>query len=161
MNRTVYIETTIVSYLTSRPSRDLVLAARQQITTEWWERRRGDFDLVISQVVVDEAADGDPQAARRRLDILSGLPLLEVTPEAVELADVLVSSGGLPEAATDDAFHLAVAAVHAADFLLTWNCRHLANAERMGKLADVVRSQGFRPPIICTPDELLGDGNEA
>ena len=126
MPKSVYLETTIPSYLTARPSRDLLRAAHQGITREWWEDHRGRFDLFASRVVVEEAGRGNPDAARRRLDALDGLPLLEMTEEAFELAQSLLETGVLPRKARIDALHIAVAAVHGMDILLTWNCKHLA-----------------------------------
>ena len=153
----IYIETTILSYLTSRPSRDLIQAARQQITRDWWEDRRADFDLCISQFVVDEAGDGDEEAARRRLSLLEGLPLLETNDWCVELAQALIHERILPRKAATDAYHIAVATVHEMAVLLTWNCAHLANAEILGDIARLVRSKGYEPPVICTPEELMGE----
>ncbi len=157
MRKRVYIETSIASYVTARPSRDLIQTARQQITSEWWEHRRGEFDLFISQYVLDEAGDGDIEASRRRLKLLEGLPLLETSDEAIQLGQALISEGAIPQKAVTDSLHVAVATVHEMDVLLTWNCKHLANAEILGDLARVVRSRGYEPPIICTPDELMGD----
>lgn len=124
---TVYIETTVVSYLVSEPSRDLIIAGHQQITREWWERRRPNFDCVVSQFVLDEAAGGDARQAERRLAALRGLRLVAVTPAVIELAEELVRSGATPARAARDAYHVAVAAVHRLDYLVTWNCRHIAN----------------------------------
>ena len=157
MKRRVYIETSIVSYLTARPSRDLIRAARQQITHDWWEDRKQEFDLFVSQYVLDEAGDGDPDAARERLEALDGLPLLETTDEAVELGEALIAQGAIPKQAATDALHIAVATVHTIEILLTWNCRHMANAEILGVVSRVIRSMGYEPPVICTPDELMGE----
>lgn len=157
MKRRVYIETTIVSYLTARPSRDLIDVARQEITREWWVERREAFDLFISQFVVDEAGDGDPDAAVRRLTTLRGLRLLEFTPDITALAKALLAEGVFPAKAVTDAFHLAVTTVHRMDVLLTWNCRHLANAELLGAAFHLVRAKGYEPPIVCTPEGLMGD----
>ena len=151
MPKSVYIETTIPSYLTARPSRDLLRAAHQEITREWWEDHRGRFDLFASPVVVEEAGRGDPDAARRRLDALDGLPLLEMTEEVFELARSLLETGVLPEKAGIDALHIAAATVHGMDILLTWNCKHLANGEIMGAVA---------PPVVCMPDGLMGGERE-
>jgi hypothetical protein len=153
----VYIETSLVSYLTARPSRDLVVAARQQITLEWWERRRRDFRLVTSQLVLDEASRGDADAARLRLALLEGVVLLQVTPEAEELAHAIISEGVLPDRAFADALHIAVATVHEVDYLVTWNCTHIANAEILPRVGRTCRTFGFNLSFICTPDELLGE----
>ena len=160
MPKSVYIETTIASYLTSRPSRDLLRAAHQEITREWWKDHRGRFDLFASGVVVEEAGRGDPDAARRRLDALDGLPLLEMTEEVFELAGSLLETGVLPQKARIDALHIAVAAVHGMDVLLTWNCKHLANGEIMGAVARHLWSRGYAPPVICMPVELMGGGHD-
>lgn len=151
--RRTYIETTVVSYLTAWHSRDLVRAAHQQVTRDWWDRR-SKYDLYISQFVIDEAGAGDSQAAALRLQALSGIELLEVTEEAIDLASNLQKGGGLPRKARIDALHVAVAAVHGMEFLLTWNCKHIANASTRGKIESLCRSAGFEPPVICTPIEL-------
>jgi predicted nucleic acid-binding protein len=153
----VYLETSVLSYLTARPSRDLVVAARQQVTLEWWERRRRDFELVSSELVLDEARRGDSAVAQDRLAFLAGLALLRTTPEAEQLAGAIISAGVLPDRAFADALHIAVAAVHEVDYLMTWNCTHIANAEILPRVGATCRTLGFDLPFICTPDELLGD----
>lgn len=156
MKPRLYLETTVPSYLTSRPSRDLVIAAHQQITKEWWAIRRKAFRLYISQLVVDEASAGDAVAARSRLSVVSDLPLLDITPDVSTLASAVLASGELPRKAATDAAHIAIAAVHGMDFLLTWNCAHIANAVIGRALARICREHGFECPVICTPEELLG-----
>ncbi len=151
----VYIETTFVSYLTARPSRDVVFAGHQQITREWWDTRRANFELCASQLVVDEAAAGDPRAAQERLEILKDMTLLETTLEALAVAKALIRAGALPPKAADDALHIAIAATNGVPFLLTWNCRHLANATMRPSIDAVCAAAGLKPPIICTPEELL------
>jgi len=153
----VYLETTIMSYLTARPGRDLIRAARQEVTRLWWDERSPDFDLYISQFVLDEAGEGDEDAARRRLLLLEELPLLETTEQVVALGQAFVQQDIMPQRAATDALHVAVATVHGMDVLLTWNCRHLANAELLGDIARLIRSKGYEPPVICTPDELMGE----
>ncbi len=155
MKPKVCLETTIPSYLMARPSRDLVTAAHQQITREWWETRRQDFDLFISQMVIDEASAGDREAAARRLEIVAALPLLDPREEGAELTQALIADVPLPESAAADALHIAIAVVNGMDFLLTWNCTHIANAALRSRIEAVCRSQGFEAPIICTPEELL------
>jgi hypothetical protein len=155
MKPKVYVETSVVSYLTSLPSRDLVVAAHQRITQDWWANRREDFELYASQLVVQEAGAGDAQMAGLRLAALDRVPLLGVSREATSLAR-LVERGPLPEKAVADALHIAVATVHGVDYLLTWNCKHIANAEMRGGVASVCRRGGYEPPVICTPEELSG-----
>jgi len=157
MKSSLYLETTIPSYLVSKPSRDLVVAAHQQITLEWWARRRQDFQVYISQIVLDEAAGGDKQAATARLSALEALPLLAVNGEVISLTQKLLREKVLPRKATRDAGHIAVAAVHGMHFLLTWNCTHLANAEIFDAVEAICAAEGYRCPIICTPAELLGE----
>jgi hypothetical protein len=152
----LYLETTVPSYLTARPSRDLIRASHQQITREWWESRRADFEVFISQLVLDEASAGDPSAARDRLAALKDLPQLDITNDVAVLAEALVTSLALPAKASTDAAHIALAAVHAMHFLLTWNCTHIANAEMTVAIARVCQEQGFTAPVICTPEELMG-----
>lgn len=156
MKPRVYLETTIASYLTAWPSRDLVRAAHQQITREWWQQR-GKFDLFISQIIIKECQAGDPVAAGERLEALRDLPLLEQTGEATSLAQVLFERVPLPERAAVDALHIAIAAVHGMDYLLTWNCTHIANAALRGTIEAVCRKADFEPPTICTPEELLSE----
>jgi hypothetical protein len=155
MKLKVYLETTIPSYLTARPSRDLVTAAHQQITREWWDTRRHDFDLFVSQMVIDEASAGDPEAAVRRLEVLAPLPLLDPRAEGANLAQALIEQVPLPVSAAADALHIAIAVVNGMDYLLTWNCTHIANAALRSQIETVCRSTGFEVPIICTPNELL------
>ena len=160
MKRRVYIETSVVSYLASRPSRDLVVAGRQQLTHTWWEVRRPAFDLVISQVVLDEVRAGDPNAAQRRLVFIADLPLLDVTTATAELAATLIERVPLPTQAGADAAHMAVAAFHGVDFLMTWNVAHIANATLRRRVEDICREQGYVAPILCTPDELMEEPDE-
>ena len=155
MKPKVYLETTIPSYLTSRPSRDLVTAAHQQITHEWWDTRRRDFDLFVSQLVLDEAGAGDADAATRRLQILTHLLLVDPRKDEAELAQTLLERVPLPTRAAADALHIAIAVVNGMDYLLTWNCTHIANAALRGNIEAVCHSKGFEVPIICTPEELL------
>ena len=155
MRATVYLETTIPSYLSARPSRDLLTAARQQLTSDWWEDRRQGFECVISQVVLDECGIGDAEAVRRRLEKIVGLPLLATTSAAVELAARLIALGLVPKEAGDDALHIATATVHEVAYLLTWNFKHIANATKMKALRDTCASLGYRMPVICTPEELM------
>jgi hypothetical protein len=152
----VYVETTIVSYLTARPSRDIVLAAHQQLTNEWWERRDR-FDLFVSQAVITEASMGDADAARRRLLAIRSMPVLAVSGEAADLAEHFLKARAIPGKAAVDALHVAVAVVHGLDYVLTWNCVHIANAVIRNKLEQACREQGYQPPIICTPEELTED----
>lgn len=147
----------MVSYLTARPSRDVVAAGHQQTSLDWWARRRNDFDLVASLLVVNEARLGDPEMARRRLALLEGVPLLEVSEAAQQLAVSIVKKGLLPQAAYPDALHIGTAAVHQIDYLLTWNCTHIANAEILPRVALISEQFGLTLPYICTPEELLGD----
>ena len=155
MKSRLYLETTIPSYLTSRPSRDLIVAGHQQVTREWWEKRRGTFELYISQLVVDEVSAGDPWAARERPKALQDLPLLDITPEVTELASGILASGKIPRKAATDAAHIAIAAVHGMDFLVTWNCVHIANAANAKALALICREHACECPVICTPEELM------
>src|SRR5436309_1658461 len=155
MKPRVYLETTIPSYLTAWSSRDLVRAAHQQITREWWDQRREQFDLFISQVVLRESAAGDPSAASERLKAIRDLPLLEQTDQATALAQALLLEVPLPKRAAVDALHIAIATVHGMDYLLTWNCTHIANAALRDQIDSVCRASGYEPPAICTPEELL------
>ncbi|AUB79726.1 type II toxin-antitoxin system VapC family toxin [Candidatus Thiodictyon syntrophicum] len=153
----VYIETSVISYLTARPSNDLRTAANQVATTDWWDGRRNQFEVFVSSFVVAEASKGHPEAATRRLDAIARIPKLEATEEVRALGLALVAEGALPSQAEIDAYHIAIAAVNAVDYLLTWNCSHIANASLRSKIETVCRSHGVEPPIICTPTELMED----
>ena len=155
--KTVYLETSVVSYLANRVSRDLIVAAHQAVTREWWERRRLDFTLFVSEPVLDEAGGGDPDAAAQRLAVVDGIDILTVTDAAIDLAERLLDAGAIPKEATIDALHVALACVNGIHYLLTWNCKHIANAERFEAIQAVCAESGYKPPIICTPDELTGD----
>ncbi len=155
MKPKVYLETTVVSYLVSRPSRDLQIAAHQQATQDWWRDRRGAFDLYASQLVVQEASRGDAEAAAERLSVLKAIALLSVTDEALALAETIVRQGLIPKTVAEDAAHIAIATVNAADYLLTWNLKHIANAAFRNKVEALCRAEGYEPATICTPEELM------
>lgn len=157
MKPKVYLETTIASYLTARPSRDLIIAAHQQQTHEWWDKRRTEFDLYVSQVVLDEAGAGDKTTAAERLALLKDIAVLDQGDRARQLAKELFSGVPLPPKAAVDALHSAIAVEGGMDYPLTWNCTHIANATLRGRIEAICRGQGYEPPIICTPDELLAE----
>lgn len=157
MALSVYVETSVVSYLAARPSQDIVIAARQAITRQWWQEARLRFEVFISMLVVDEAGAGDAGAAAQRSEAIGGLPVLEVTDAAQALAATLVESGAVPKTSVEDALHIALAAVHGMDFLLTWNFRHINNAETKARVVAAVESAGYECPVICSPEELGGE----
>jgi predicted nucleic acid-binding protein len=157
MSETVYIETSLVGYLTARPSNNLILMANLGITQEWWDTRRDQFTLYISQVVLDEVARGDAEMANRRLQILRDFPLLEVNESVQSLATQFLTESNLPAKASDDALHIAVATFYGLDYLLSWNCKHIANAQIQKKLAQISIEAGYELPTICTPYELMGE----
>src|SRR5437879_9068598 len=149
MKPKLYLETTIPSYLVGRPSRDLLVAANQQVSGDWWESRREQFDLYASELVILEVRAGDAQLATNRLELLAGVPLLVATDETLELAEDLIVQGPIPRKAAGDAAHIAVAAVHGCEYLLTWNCRHIANAELQRAIRRVVEQYGYELPSLC------------
>ncbi len=153
---TVYIETTIPSFLTARPSNNLVIAGKQEVTRQWWEKRKEKYHLYVSQYVLDEASGGNEAAVRERLNALDGIELLEVDDEIIRLAGIIMATGLIPPKAETDAGHIAVATRHGVDFLITWNCAHIANAEFLIRLNYTVSEAGYFLPTICTPDELFG-----
>lgn len=157
MSETVYIETSIIGYLTVRPSNNLILMANVQATREWWDTRRIQFDLYISQTVLAEVAQGDAEIATKRLEILRDFPLLEVSEAVQNLAIQFLAKSNLPPKAADDALHIAAATVYGLDYLLTWNCKHIANAQIQKKLAQISLDLGYELPTICTPYELMGE----
>lgn len=156
----VYIETSVVSYLTARPSRDLIVAGNELSTREWWDQRDR-FELYVSRLVIDEAGRGDGAASALRLDALRDVPVLEIFEEAQSLAGELLRAAALPAGAKGDALHVALAAVHGMDHLVTWNCAHIANATMRPRIEAVCRAAGFEPPVICTPLELGGGTSHA
>ena len=159
MNRKVYIETSVISYLTARPSKNVIEAGHQQSTYLFWDSR-GEFNISVSELVLTECAAGDPEAADKRLAALHGIQLLEITAYSIELAKDLVAAGIVPSKASEDALHISIATVHFADYLLTWNCRHIANPEIQAQIAENFRLKGLFLPFICTPEELIGGENE-
>lgn len=157
MKPKIYVETTVISYLTARPSRDVVVAGHQQTTRDWWRTCHDRFELVASQLVLGEASAGDSEAARERVKVLGELALLEVTVEASALARQLIEAAAIPAKAAQDAMPLSVAVTNGVDYLVTWNCRHLANATLRTKIEEACRASGYEPVVICTPEELLED----
>ncbi len=159
MKRKVYIETSVISYLTARPSKTILGAAHQQLTQSWWEKHF-EYDLCVSQSVWQECAAGNPDAAERRLAALEGLDILMVTEEMIALAEALISERLIPAKAIEDSLHIAIATLHHVDFLLTWNCRHIANPVIQEGIAEYLEQQTLFLPIVCTPEELIGGNND-
>lgn len=155
MAGTVYLETTIPSYLAAKPSRHLITAAHQQLTREWWPTRRAAFQLYVSELVLQEAALGDADIAQERLGYLAGIPSLAVTDPAQKLAAGLLGGRLLPAKAAAHALHVGIAAANGVDYLLTWNIRHLANAAMRRRIEEACRAAGFGAPVLCTPEELM------
>jgi len=151
----VYIETSVISYLTARPSRDLLIAANQQVTQEWWQNRRPAFDVFISQLVAQEINSGDAEAIARRQEAVAHCTYLDITPEAVNLAEKLIERNAIPKQAAEDALHIAVATISGMDYLITWNFKHIANAALRANVELVCRLDGYEPPVICSPMELM------
>lgn len=157
MSESVYIDTSILGYLTARPTKNLILAANIEITRDWWESRSHEFTLYISQIVLDEVAQGDAEIAAKRLEIIQNLPLLDLNQDVKNLAAQFLLKSNLPPKASDDATHIAAATVHRLNYLLTWNCKHIANAQIQKKLSQISGDLGYELPTICTPYELLGE----
>lgn len=157
MSDALFIETTIPSYYVARPSRNVVQLARQELTREWWDFHRSGYELFTSQVVLDEAGDGDAAMAEERLKLLVTIPLLDISEQVDDLADELMRSAILPPAAARDALHIACAAVHQMQFLLTWNCKHIANPHLQDRTRSCFSRHGIDLPVICTPEEFIGD----
>ena len=155
MKETVYVETSVISYLTARPSNDLRAMANQSTTTEWWETRRSSYSVFASDPVISEASKGHPEASQRRMAAIADLPLLQISEDVRALAQALIESYALPEKAEADAYHVAIAAVNGVAYLLTCNCTHIANAHTRPKIENTCRTLGYEPPVICTPLELI------
>ncbi|MCA9324699.1 type II toxin-antitoxin system VapC family toxin [Candidatus Saccharibacteria bacterium] len=157
MNKSVYLETSFISYLTNRPSHDLITAGHQALTQDWWDNQRPHFTLYVSELVVTEAKRGHEEAAAKRLSALENIELLKITDEISAFAKALITGHAIPEVAVADAVHVSTAAINGIDYLLTWNCKHIANAQRYEAIREICREQGYRSPVICTPEELIGD----
>lgn len=155
MKPTVYIETSIISYVASRPSRDLIIAANQQMCHEWWNNHRSGFETYVSRVVIDECGQGDPVAAQERLDLIRSIPEVAINTEARKLAKRLIEFVPFPDKAHTDALHIAVSAVNGLEYLLTWNCKHIANATLQKRIIQTCESAGVAAPTICTPQEIM------
>lgn len=155
MKQTVYIETSVIIYLTSNPSRDIVVAGHQQTTYEWWNQSRDYFDSYISQFVIDEISSRDMLAANKRIEAIKNINELQVNDEVEKLGDIYLKSFNIPEKSKLDAYHLAIAVWYNIDYLLSWNCKHIANAVVNKKLIDINNKMGLNSPILCTPLELI------
>lgn len=155
MSPTVYIETSVVSYLTARPSRDLIVAGHQQITSDWWEQVMPKVDAFVSELVLEEASKGDERAASLRVACISSIPLLEVVDEIDDLARKYARALNLPEKAEADAYHMALATWHGIDYLVSWNCTHIASGRVQKVVMAVNNAMRFQTPILCTPEELM------
>jgi hypothetical protein len=156
MKPVVYIESSVISYLASRPSRDIVIAGRQAITLDWWENEKERFELRISVLVEEEIGRGDASASELRLTMVSEIPSLSVSDDAISLAESLIDQKAIPAGSEDDALHIAIAATQGADYLLTWNFKHINNAETKKSIVRVVESFGYVCPQLCSPEELGG-----
>lgn len=156
MNPKVYLETSFVSYLSGRLSQDISTLQRQLSSRTWWERRRHNFELVASEAVFEECKHGDPQAVRDRTSILEHIALLPLSPEILELSRHLLRAGPFPEKAAADAIHIAAATVYGCDYLLTWNFKHINNAQIKREAIRIIEGYGYESTTICTPDELVG-----
>ncbi|MEX2139992.1 MAG: type II toxin-antitoxin system VapC family toxin [Pirellulales bacterium] len=156
---TVYIETSIVSYLVSRPSMHLITLARQHLTQHWWGEHRHEHDLFASQFVLDEAARGDPEYAAKRLKVLEKMALLGIEPEIPQIAEELLVRTILPQEAGIDALHISTASYHEIEYLLTWNCKHIANGRILPRIYGLLNELGYHVPLICTIEEMMGDDN--
>ena len=154
MKPTVYIETTVVGHLTSRLPNDIVVAGQMLVTRQWWGQSRSNFEAFISELVLQEVAQGDSTAAAERLEIIAAIPSAPILDSARQLASALVARHALPEKAIIDALHLAICATNGFEYLLTWNCRHLANATRQKAIAEICMASGYNVPVICTPQQL-------
>jgi predicted nucleic acid-binding protein len=157
----VYVETSIVSYLRQQPSGQVIAAAHQLLTHRWWDNHRHEYELVTSQYVLEEAALGDPSLAAERLKVLADIPSLELHPDIPRLATEIVARAILPSKAIVDALHIAAASYHAIDYLLTWNCKHIANVRIFAQVRELLVEWNYPVPLICTPEEMLGDDDES
>ena len=156
MKESIYLETTIISYYSSRPNRDIVIAGHQQITKDFIDKSALQYDIFVSELVIEECKSGDKEAAILRLELLKTFNLLELNNAALSLAKSLISGKIVPNQYAEDALHIALATMHGMDYLVTWNCKHIANAHIRNKLEKAIRNHGYVLPVICTPEELMG-----
>ncbi len=154
MKENVYVESSVISYITARPSRDLVVSARQAITSEWWEKKRKQYNVFISELVIEEISSGDKDAAKKRLEVVKEIPGLEITEIARDLASLLISNNAVPVNSPEDALHIGLAAAQGMDYLLTWNFKHINNATKRAEITELIESQGYLSPVLCSPEEL-------
>ncbi len=160
MKPKVYVETSIISYLTANQSRDVIISANQLLAQEWWESHRHEFDLYISKLVFDEISKGSKQMAQKRLELVDDIPFLDINEDVILLAEEITRAKILPPKAAVDISHIAVSSVHEVDFLLTLNCKHIANAFIYRRVEKICREFNYEPPIVCTPQEILGKENK-
>ena len=156
MKQIVYVESSVISYLTSRPNRDVIIAGRQSVTLDWWENQRHRFELRISVLVEEEISRGDSSAAQQRLDKVAEIQSLLISDEAVRIADLLLGEKAVPKGSEEDALHIGIATAQGADFLLTWNFKHINNAEKKAAITRLIESAGYACPQLCSPEELGG-----
>lgn len=157
MKPSVYIETTVIGYLTSWPRNDVIVTGRQAVTKKWWQTAHDKYTLVVSQKVVDECAAGDAIAAEERLRVIENLPIVEMSPAAERLLNALLAKGAVPATEPNDAAHIALAAANGVQFLVTWNFRHIANVSMRRKIDQIIMECGFQALSICSPDEMSED----
>lgn len=156
---TIYIETSIVSHASARPSSNIQIAALQHQAREWWSVERPKFNLVTSQLTILESSEGDPTAAADRLKMLDGLPLVSLDSDVDALANLILSNHLMPQKASADAVHVAAAAIAGVNYLLTQNCKHIANAHELPRVYRLLENEGYDQLLICTPAEFLGGEN--
>ena len=157
MNKSVYMESSVISYLTARPSRDLVIAGHQAVTAEWWNERRLRYDVYVSPLVVEEISAGDASAAEERLRVITDIPSVTIAAEAESLASALLAANEVPANSARDALHVAIAATQGMDYLITWNFRHINNASTRTMAVNVVSDFGLVCPVLCSPEEHMGE----
>ncbi len=155
MKQVVYIESSVVSYLTARVSADPIKSAWQTVTTQWWDTGLSQVTACISPYVIEEVSAGDPEAAKQRIDVIRNLNLLDTNDEIEALADFLLLGGGLPAKARFDALHIACAAYHRVNVVLTWNFKHIANPVQLPVMRGLCAARGYRLPELVSPLEMM------
>lgn len=157
MHPKVYLETTVISYYTAEPSRDLVIAGRQESTREFWKQLFQTIDPYVSALVIQEARRGDAAYAKKRLEAIHAMPVLELTPDSQTLAQRLIDNHGIPQEYPEDALHIAIATMNGMDALVTWNFRHLNNPFTRTRVRRIIEQAGYQAPEICSPEEFTGE----
>ena len=153
----IYLEPTVISYLTARTTSDPIKLAQQLASKEWWNNHRHKCDIFISNVVLDEIREGDPAAAQMRMALAQTLSLLQSNAETDRLSAALIALHAIPDNHKEDADHIAIASIYPIEYLVTWNQKHILNVSMRDRILSIISDKGYTPPRLVTPAELLAE----